>query len=121
MKFDFDEFAVVARDAFIDEFKEFCTSGDVTPHPILEAAYGTAGIAYITELKKRLFDDDRVSKDVTVDEFDAICVEVKDEVAKTDIEFLTRFGMVIVLAEITVRIKKHYKLYNDEEESNGNN
>ena len=115
MKFDFDDFAVVARDVMCDGFKKACTPGPFTPSASLEAMFGACTIHYIYELKNRLFDDTE-GKEVTVDEFDQICTDAMLEATKDAGGHLVRVGLATVIADITINIKKHYKLYNDEEE-----
>lgn len=116
MKFDFATFSTVARGAFYKEFDHFCTCGDIAPASALECAFGMGCLSFIKIVKDSLFENNDESKELSVDEFDDICCEAFEKATEGLTNPLPRIGLVGLLANITLEIKRYYKLFNDKEE-----
>ena len=116
MKFEYKEFATVARGAFYKVFEHFMDAADTMPSPELECAMGMAALDFICKMKNRIFDEDQECRqDFTVDVFDSLVNEIAQETTE-GLDMMVRVGFLLFLAEITKGIKIYYHLVNKEEE-----
>lgn len=117
MKFEYKEFATVARGAFYKAYEEFAEVGGLMPFPELECAMGMSALDFICKMKGEIFDESQEClRDITVDVFDEIAVKASNETTKRIEVMLIKVGLLLFIAKVTRNIKEYYKLFNKEEE-----
>lgn len=117
MKFEYKEFATVARGAFYKAYEEFAEVGWLMPSPELEYAMGMSALDFICKMKGEIFDESQEClRDITVDVFDEIAVKASNETTKRIEVMLIKVGLLLFIAKVTRNIKEYYKLFNKEEE-----
>lgn len=117
MKFEYKEFATVARGAFYKAYEEFAEVGGRMPSPELECAMGMSALDFICKMKKEIFGDGmECLQDITVDVFDEIAVKASNETTERMEVMLIKVGLLLFIAKVTRNIKEYYKLFNKEEE-----